>query len=78
MLSTLKYLDTVIFKLTTSTWKGNYVKKEENQIYDSWKKNFFKMKKNMDGLLHQVFVTAQQQPQHQQQNNHNCCWVETK
>ena len=23
-------------------------------------------------------VTAQQQPQPQQQNNHNCSWVETK
>ena len=25
-----------------------------------------------------VIVTAQQQPQPQQQNNHNCSWVETK
>ena len=25
-----------------------------------------------------VFVTAQQQLQPQQQNNHNCSWVETK
>ena len=25
-----------------------------------------------------LIVTAQQQPQPQQQNNHNCSWVETK
>ena len=25
-----------------------------------------------------VIVTAKQQPQPQQQNNHNCSWVETK
>ena len=25
-----------------------------------------------------AIVTAQQQPQPQQQNNHNCSWVETK
>ena len=29
-------------------------------------------------LIDHVFVTAQQQPQPQQQNNHNCSWVETK
>ena len=80
MLSTLKYLDTVIFKLTTSTWKGNYVKKnnKEKSNIGQLKIFFFQHEKNMDGLLHQVFVTAQQQPQPQQQNNHNCSWVETK
>ena len=25
-----------------------------------------------------IIVTAQQQPQSQQQNDHNCSWVETK
>ena len=53
------------------------LKNEEKSNIGQLKKNF-KMKKNMDGLLHQVFVTAQQQPQPQQQNNHNCSWVETK
>ena len=28
--------------------------------------------------LYSIIVTAQQQPQPQQQNNHNCSWVETK
>ena len=31
----------------------------------------------MDGKMKHI-VTAQQQPQPQQQNNHNCSWVETK
>ena len=30
------------------------------------------------GKLEEDIVTAQQQPQPQQQNNHNCSWVETK
>ena len=29
-------------------------------------------------LVQSEIVTAQQQPQPQQQNNHNCSWVETK
>ena len=36
---------------------------------------------SMDGRITQAkinIVTAQQQPQPQQQNNHNCSWVETK
>ena len=32
---------------------------------------------NAKGVTQKI-VTAQQQPQPQQQNNHNCCWVETK
>ena len=30
------------------------------------------------GTIIKLIVTAQQQPQPQQQNNHNCSWVETK
>ena len=30
------------------------------------------------GDNNESIVTAQQQPQPQQQNNHNCSWVETK
>ena len=34
--------------------------------------------KHFDDLQSEFIVTAQQQPQPKQQNNHNCSWVETK
>ena len=53
----------------------NILRREENKELQEWK--------SYPGLetivqLSRNIVTAQQQPQPQQQNNHNCSWVETK